>query len=128
MLMMFVAPSSATWIQNTRLRSTAESVARGLQTARLEAMRRNTVVYFKMTDANSSAWQVCLYDAVNNVCFAAAGSVLAQRDSSEDNSVTKLGADLPCPIPRRPWPSAPTCPGEPHSTITAGSPLPRRTT
>jgi type IV fimbrial biogenesis protein FimT len=94
MLMLFAAPSAGTWIQNTRLRSTAESVARGLQTARLEAMRRNTVVYFKMTDANSSAWQVCLYDAVNNVCFAAAGSVLAQRDSSEDNSVTKLGADL----------------------------------
>ena len=93
MLMVLVAPSSAIWIQNTRLRSAAESVARGLQLARIEAMKRNTVVYFQMTDVNSSAWQVCLYDAVNNVCFAAAGSVLAQRDASEDNSTTKLGAD-----------------------------------
>jgi type IV fimbrial biogenesis protein FimT len=90
MLIAFVAPSSAIWIQNTRLRSTAESVARGLQTARLEAMKRNTVVYFQMTDVNSSAWRVCLYDAVNNVCFA---TVISQRDASEDNSTTKLGAD-----------------------------------
>jgi type IV fimbrial biogenesis protein FimT len=93
MLMMFVAPSSAIWIQNTRLRSAAESVARGLQTARLEAMKRNTVVSFQMTDANSSAWQVCLYDPVNNVCLATAGAVIAQRDASEDNSITKLGAN-----------------------------------
>jgi type IV fimbrial biogenesis protein FimT len=93
MLLMFVAPSSAIWIQNTRLRSAAESAARGLQMARLEAMKRNTVVSFQMTDANSSAWQVCLYDAVNNVCLATAGAVIAQRDSSEDNSITKLGAD-----------------------------------
>ena len=92
MLMMFVAPSSAIWIQNTRLRSTAESVARGLQMARLEAMKRNTTVAFYMTDPNSSAWAVCLYDVVNDVCQAGQ-PLLAQRDASEDNSITKLGAD-----------------------------------
>jgi type IV fimbrial biogenesis protein FimT len=92
MLIAFVAPSSATWIQNTRLRSTAESVARGLQMARLEAMKRNTTVAFNLTDANSSAWTVCLYDVVNDVCQAAQ-PLLAQRDASEDNSTTKLGAD-----------------------------------
>ncbi len=92
-LILLVAPSTATWIQNTRLRSTAEAVARGLQTARIEAMKRNTVVAFNMTDASSAAFTVCLYDAVNNVCQAAAGSVLLQRDASEDNSQTKLGTD-----------------------------------
>jgi type IV fimbrial biogenesis protein FimT len=93
MLLMFVGPSSAVWIQNTKLRSAAESVAHGLQMARIEAMKRNTVVNFQMTDANSSAWQVCLYDAINNVCFATPGAILAQRDASEDGSATKLGAD-----------------------------------
>ena len=93
MLLMFAAPNAATWIQNTRLRSSAESVATCLQTARLEAIKRNTIVSCQMTDPASSAWNVCLYDSVNNICQAAAGSVLASRDASEDNGITKLGLD-----------------------------------
>jgi type IV fimbrial biogenesis protein FimT len=92
MLLMFAAPNAATWIQNTRLRSAAESVASCLQTARLEAIKRNTVVSCQMTDTTSSAWNVCLYDAVNNVCLAAQ-PVLANRDKSEDNGITTLGLD-----------------------------------
>jgi type IV fimbrial biogenesis protein FimT len=93
MLMLLVAPSSATWIQNTRLRSAAESVARGLQMARIEAMKRNAQVAFRMTDPASSAYMVCIYDPVADLCSTAAGAVLAQRDASEDGSVAKLGAD-----------------------------------
>jgi type IV fimbrial biogenesis protein FimT len=93
MLLLFAAPSAATWIQNTRLRSSAESVVSCLTNARLEAIKRNTVVSCQMTDPNSSAWNVCLYDAVNNVCFTATGSVLLQRDASEDNGITTLGID-----------------------------------
>ncbi|HEY2627643.1 MAG TPA: GspH/FimT family pseudopilin [Usitatibacter sp.] len=93
MLLLFAAPSASTWIQNTRLRSSAESVVSCLTTARLEAIKRNTNVSCQMTDASSSAWNVCLYDAVNNVCFTAAGSVLAQRDATEDNGITTFGLD-----------------------------------
>jgi type IV fimbrial biogenesis protein FimT len=93
MLMLFAAPSAATWIQNTRLRSAAESVVTCLTKARLEAINRNTTVSCQMTDANTSAWNVCLYDAVNNTCFTASGSVLAQRDASEDNGITSLALD-----------------------------------
>ncbi|MFZ3320886.1 MAG: GspH/FimT family pseudopilin [Usitatibacter sp.] len=93
MLLMFVAPNAATWIQNTRLRSSAESLVSCLQTARLEAIKRNTVVSCQMTDAASSAWNVCLYDAVNNICQVAAGSVLISRAASEDNGITAFGAD-----------------------------------
>lgn len=93
MLMMLVAPSSAIWIQNTRLRSAAESISSGLQMARVEALKRNTLVSFQMTDANSTAWQVCVYDPVNDVCAAAAGSVLASRSASEDASTTTIGTD-----------------------------------
>lgn len=91
MLMLLAAPSAATWIQNTRLRSAAESVVSCLTNARLEAIKRNTVVSCQMTDPASSAWNVCLYDAVNNVCLTAAGSVLMKRDASEDNGITTLG-------------------------------------
>jgi type IV fimbrial biogenesis protein FimT len=93
MLMLFAAPSAATWIQNTRLRSSAESVVSCLTTARLEAIKRNTVVSCQMTDPSSSAWNVCLYDPVNNVCQTATGSVLLQRDASEDNGITTFGID-----------------------------------
>jgi type IV fimbrial biogenesis protein FimT len=93
MMMVLVAPSMTTWIQNLRLRGAAESVSSGLQTARLEAMKRNTLVSFQMTDANSSAWTVCLYNPVTDACSAAAGSVLASRAASEDNSTATLGTD-----------------------------------
>lgn len=93
MLMMLVAPSMGTWIQNTRLRSAAEAVSRGLQTARVEAMKRNTTVAFNLTDTNSTAFTVCLYDAVNNVCQAGATNILMQRDATEDDSTAKVGTD-----------------------------------
>ncbi|UCD68479.1 MAG: GspH/FimT family pseudopilin [Betaproteobacteria bacterium] len=50
-------PSVSTWIQNTRLRSAAESVQAGLQLARSEAVKRNTFVGFTMTGPDSS-WSV----------------------------------------------------------------------
>ena len=93
MLMLFAAPSAATWIQNTRLRSAAESVVSCLTSARLEAIKRNTIVSCQLTDPASSAWSVCLYDPVNNICQAAAGSVLTSRAASEDNGITGLGVD-----------------------------------
>lgn len=93
MLMALVAPSTATWIQNTRLRSAAESVSAGMQLARVEALKRNTLVRFVMTDANSTAWQVCIYDPVADACSAAANAVLASRAASEDASTTRLGLD-----------------------------------
>jgi len=93
MLMMLVAPSMGTWIQNTRLRSAAEALSRGLQTARVEAMKRNAVVAFNLTDAASSAFTVCLYDAVNNTCLAGAGNILMQKDASEDAGTAKVGTD-----------------------------------
>lgn len=40
-LLLLAVPSFGDWIRNTRLRSTAESLRAGLQTARSEAIRRN---------------------------------------------------------------------------------------
>lgn len=93
LLLMFVAPSSAIWIQNTRLRSSAEAVTSCMQTARLEAIKRNTYVSCQLIDPNSSAWLVCLYDPVNNVCQSAQPN-LAQRDKSEDAGITTFGVDF----------------------------------
>ena len=43
-------PSFGEWISNSQIRSTAESVQNGLNSARAEAVRRNTVVRMQFTD------------------------------------------------------------------------------
>lgn len=43
-------PSYRDWIQNSHIRSGAESIQNGLQLARGEAVRRNTTVTFVLTD------------------------------------------------------------------------------
>lgn len=54
-LIMLSAPAFSTYIQNTRIRNTAESIQNGLQLARAEAVRRNTAVRFQFTDTATSA-------------------------------------------------------------------------
>ncbi len=54
-------PSYNQWIQNTRLRNGAESILRGLELARSEAIRRNAPVRLTLTTAGSdvvSGWTV----------------------------------------------------------------------
>jgi type IV fimbrial biogenesis protein FimT len=93
MLMVLVAPSSAIWIKNTRLRTAASSVSSGLQLARIEAMKRNTLVSFQMTDVASTAWLVCIYDPVADTCSATAGPALQTLNAVESPLNTTLGTD-----------------------------------
>jgi len=55
-------PSALVWIQNLQVRNAASGVLGGMQQARLEALKRNTTVAFEFTDANSTAWHVCIFD------------------------------------------------------------------
>ncbi len=48
-LLMLAMPSFSTMIQNQKLRATADTVLAGLQTARLEALKRNQTVEFLLT-------------------------------------------------------------------------------
>lgn len=53
-------PSFLSWIQNSQLRTAAETISNGLQLTRAEAVRRNTSVQFSLsgtTDVDSS-WTV----------------------------------------------------------------------
>lgn len=56
LLMALAMPSYSVWIQNTRIRSAAESFVNGLQLARNEAVRRNSSVEFVV--GTGSAWTV----------------------------------------------------------------------
>lgn len=48
-------PSYRSWVNNTQIRTAAESVQNGLQLARAEAVRRNTRVSFTL---NGNSWSV----------------------------------------------------------------------
>lgn len=59
-------PSFRTWIQNSKIRTAAESVQNGLQIARVQAVQRNRGVQFDLRD--DSAWTVCLQPAPPGRC------------------------------------------------------------
>jgi type IV fimbrial biogenesis protein FimT len=43
-------PSFQTWIGNMKIRAQAENIMQGIQTARAEAIKRNTTVWFQLVD------------------------------------------------------------------------------
>lgn len=51
-------PSYNTWIQNVQIRTASESIMNGLQTARNEAVRRNTNIQFRLDDGTNSQWRI----------------------------------------------------------------------
>jgi len=55
LMLMLAMPTIGVWISNARIRNATEAIQTGLQTARLEAVRRNQSVSFylvSLTDAN----------------------------------------------------------------------------
>ena len=54
-LMATALPSFKDWIQSSKIRTTAESIQNGLQIARAEAVSRNTLVSFSLTDSTTAA-------------------------------------------------------------------------
>ena len=74
-------PSFTTWIQNTRTRTEANSILRGLQLARQEAIRNNARVNFSLTGGNG--WRVGCVN-VTTECPA----VIQTRAASADVPVT----------------------------------------
>lgn len=54
-LLAMAAPNFTSWIQNSQLRTAAESISAGLQLARAEAVRRNAPVRFQLTDSLDAA-------------------------------------------------------------------------
>jgi type IV fimbrial biogenesis protein FimT len=54
-LISLAVPGMRTWLQNSQLRTTAESIQNGLQLARSEAVRRNVFVTFTLNGAGWTA-------------------------------------------------------------------------
>lgn len=91
-------PSFIQWIQNTQNRTAAESVLNGLQLARNEAVKRNTLVRFQLTDSSGAvAWTVGCVNA-SDTCPAE----IQKRPAAEGSVQARVGvstAAIPAPIP-----------------------------
>ncbi len=87
-LLALAAPTATVWIQNTQVRTAAEAILRGVQQARIEALKRNTNVGFQLTDASSTAWRICLYDPINNICYAAQPDLYTKAASEGSQNAT----------------------------------------
>lgn len=97
-LLMAGLPSFGLWLQNVQLRTAAESVQNGLQTARLEAVRRNATVRFSLADAAGTvAWSVgCV--TVRPNCPA----LIQERAGAEGGANARIGVSStapPSPVP-----------------------------
>ena len=93
MLMALAGPSAGVWIQNTQLRNAADSVVNGLQQAKLEALKRNKLVMFRLTDPASTAWDICLYDYAADACSTAAGATLFSKSAVEGSVNARVAAE-----------------------------------
>lgn len=80
-------PSFTRWMQDAQNRTAAESVLNGLQLARMESLRRNAQVRFKLTDSTGKvAWEVgCV--AVTANCPL----VIQSRQAQEGGGNARLG-------------------------------------
>jgi type IV fimbrial biogenesis protein FimT len=57
MLMGVALPSFRVWVQNSQIRAAAEAIFNGVQAARNEAIRKNSV--FELTVHDGTAWDIC---------------------------------------------------------------------
>jgi type IV fimbrial biogenesis protein FimT len=85
-------PSFTTFLRNTEVRGSAESVMQGVQLARVEAIRRNRQVCFD-SSGNGTGW------IVSTDCLSAPGSAAAsktiQRQPDREGSVASVVALQP---------------------------------
>lgn len=98
-------PSFSSWIQSSKIRTTAESIQNGLQLARAQAVQRNTLVRFNLTDsatagcalsASGANWVISLDDP-SGACNAAASPtaaprILQMRPAAEGSSNVEVDA------------------------------------
>lgn len=85
-------PSFQTWIQNTKIRTAAESIQSGMQKARAEAVKRNVSVQFALNGGNSS-WTVSCVTA--SLCTDLAGGIVETRPASDGSSADIILATVP---------------------------------
>ena len=113
-LVVMAVPNFTEWIRNQRIRTAAESILNGLQTARAEALTTNSPVNFQVSGSDSGSWAVVTSRGGNTVqsgqwsraqvslgvpslCFNGMGRVCASGSGSVDISSDDDSACLGAP-------------------------------
>jgi type IV fimbrial biogenesis protein FimT len=89
-LVMLAVPSFQDWILSSQVRTTADAINDGLQQARAEAVRRNSLVRFTLTDTNGGGWTV----QARNAQTGAFAQIL-ERSAAEGGQATLVAATQP---------------------------------
>lgn len=97
-LVVLAAPAVGDWFANARIRTAAESLLAGLQLARAEAVRRNTVVEFRLAATSCGPQVVAPAPTAFAIC-AASGEMIQARAGEEGTAdvtavVTPAGAAM----------------------------------
>jgi type IV fimbrial biogenesis protein FimT len=88
LLIALAVPGFQAWIQNTQIRTASESIMNGLQTARNEAIRRNTCMQIKVSNEDKTSWTI-------NPCSDAEADPPFLRRSHEEGSVNVSTQRIP---------------------------------
>lgn len=86
-LVMLAVPSFQDWIVNAQVRTTADAINDGLQQARAEAVRRNSLVRFTLATADGGGWTVQARDAQTGTF-----SQILERSAGEGGQATLVAA------------------------------------
>lgn len=90
-LLLIAAPNFASWMNNARIRSAAESIQDGLRIARNEAAQRGTKIRFELASATAASWTVCQLPSTGTACTASGSTVIETRGATE-SQVTLTGS------------------------------------
>lgn len=106
LVLTMAAPNFVEWINNGRIRTAAETIMAGLQTARSEAVRRNANVQFTLTSPGTSGgtgWTVVLVNGNEEIQSAPNGegtaNIIATPSPGDANAVTFTGLGRTPPAP-----------------------------
>lgn len=89
-VLMAGVPTFATWMQNTQIRSAAETIRTGLVIAQTEALRRNATVRFQLTSSldnsctlttNSTNWVINAGNSTENDPTAGCGTAPSDKNA-----------------------------------------------
>lgn len=84
-------PSMSTWIQNTQVKSTAQSILTGLQLTRAEAVRQNTLAMFTLTGNiyGTADWSIVTASPTGS--FTSGTTQIQKAPSSEMGANARIG-------------------------------------
>ena len=92
MLLMLGMPSFTTFLRNSEIRSTAESISNGLRAARSEATRLNRPVSFTLATGTDPSWAINIFNPVSGTLIQPPIQQYSRFEVGKSAQVTRLPA------------------------------------